>query len=195
MTDILQLGDPRLRETSEAVPEADFGGAELARQVDHLIEIMRQANGAGLAAPQIGLMRRIFVVEVTKNPRYPYKQPIPLTVFINPRIIAMDETPIEVIEGCLSITGWRGRVPRSCRVKMEARDVDGGTFCVEAEGLAAGTLQHELDHLNGRLFVDLLVNAKSLTTWDNYELFHRTAWEREANEINQSYPAGLTLQP
>lgn len=195
MTEILQLGDPRLRQPSEAVPESDFGGVQLREQVEHLIETMRQANGAGLAAPQIGLMRRICVVEVTKNPRYPYKQPIPLTVFINPKITVLDETPIEVFEGCLSVAGWRGRVQRACRVRVDARDVEGVPFRVEAEGLAAGTLQHELDHLDGQLFVDLLVNAKSLTTWANYERYHREDWEREAEQINGSYPDGLKRLP
>jgi len=192
MNQILQLGDPRLRELSEAVPEKDFGGDELRHQVHELIQTMREANGAGLAAPQVGLMRRICVVEVTQNPRYPYKQPIPLTVFINPEVIVLDETPIEVFEGCLSVAGWRGRVERAARVQVEARNVEGGVFRVEAEGLAAGTLQHELDHLDGRLFVDLLTNAKSLTTWENYERFHRASWEQEAAKINERFPRGLS---
>ncbi|MBM66559.1 MAG: peptide deformylase [Myxococcales bacterium] len=195
MTEILQLGDPRLRQHSEVVPASDFGSAELQAQVEHLIDTMRQANGAGLAAPQIGLMRRICVVEVTKNPRYPYKQPIPLTVFINPKITVLDETPIEVFEGCLSVAGWRGRVQRACRVQVIAQDVEGTPFQVEAEGLAAGTLQHELDHLDGQLFVDLLVNAKSLTTWANYERYHRSDWEREAEKINERFPNGLERLP
>ena len=192
MTEILQLGDPRLRQCSEAVPETDFGSDKFRQEVQLLIDTMRQANGAGLAAPQIGSMRRICVVEVTKNPRYPYKQPIPLTVFINPHLHIVDPTPIEVFEGCLSVTGWRGRVRRASRVRVDARDVEGKAFTVAAEGLAAGTLQHELDHLDGQLFVDLLVNAKSLTTWDNYERFHRATWEQEADQINQRYPSGLS---
>lgn len=194
VSEILQLGDPRLRLPSEAVPEADFGGQPLKDQVDELIATMRHAKGAGLAANQIGLMRQICVIEVNENPRYPYKLPIPLTVLINPVLSVTDDQGLSLMEGCLSVANLRGRVRRAARVKVLARDVDGQAVEVLAEGLAAGTLQHELDHLDGYLFVDRLEDAKTLTTWANYERYHREAFEAEAQKINDSYPLGLRFQ-
>jgi peptide deformylase len=113
-----------------------------APAVADLIATMRQANGAGIAAPQIGEPWRVFVVHGTgDNPRYPYKPAIPLTVFVNPVLEVLDATPMHLIEGCLSVPGFRGRVQRACRVRCRAQRPDGSWFTIKAEGHAAGTLQ------------------------------------------------------
>ncbi len=107
------LGAPCLRERAKPIPEAMFGTPALDAIVADLVDTMRDANGAGIAGPQIGEGWRIFVVEGSgANPRYPYKPKLPLTVFVNPELEVVDEAPMEIFEGCLSIPGVRGRVAR-----------------------------------------------------------------------------------
>jgi peptide deformylase len=188
---ILELGDPALRQVASSVAADDFGGPALKSLIDDLIETMRWARGAGIAAPQIGVSERVCVIEVNDNPRYPYKRPIPLTVLVNPTMTVTDATELSIVEGCLSVPGLRGRVRRAARVEVHAFDADGAEFTLTAEGLTAGTLQHELDHLDGLLFVDRLVDSTSLTTWANYDTYLRRDFERQAAAINAVYPEPL----
>lgn len=198
---ILQVGDPRLRRVARPVPVEALGGPPIQQLIDDLIETMHAAHGAGIAAPQIGEGLRIFVVHVRDNPRYPYKPPVPLTVFVNPQLTILPEADgryasAEIYEGCLSVPGLRGRVRRALRVRGAALDRHGAPFTFEAQGLTAGTLQHELAHLDGRLFLDELVDSRSLTTWENFDLFHKAAFLREAEAINARFPSGaLTRSP
>ena len=194
MHEVLELGDPTLRLVSQAVPEHAFGGEELRRLVDDLIATMRHRNGAGIAAPQIGVLQRVCVIEVSDNPRYPYKPAIPLTVLINPQLKTIGEETISVIEGCLSVPNLRGRLTRYARVQVDARTPDGGHLSLSAEGLAAGTLQHELDHLDGTLFVDRVSAPDTLCSWASYERFYAQAFAAEAVQINALYPHPLDIQ-
>jgi peptide deformylase len=134
---------------------------------------MHHANGAGIAANQVHEAVRIAVIEVDHNPRYPYKPPIPLTVIVNPVIEPLDDQLVEINEGCLSVPDLRGNVMRHVNVRVRYLDRDGNEHDEVKRGLTAGTFQHECDHLDGRLFLDRVVDTTTLTTWEQFERFHR----------------------
>ena len=190
---VLELGDPRLRRIAKEVPNEAFGGDALRQLVSDLIDTMRDRKGAGIAAPQIGVDQRVFVVEVGDNPRYPYKPRIPLTVLINPVMTVIGDERISVIEGCLSVPNLRGRVRRAARVELRAFDIEGRAFTIRAEGLSAGTMQHELDHLDGRLFVDHVTDPTTMTTWANYDAHQAAEFSEQAAAINRRYPEPLSI--
>eukprot|EP01050_Picozoa_sp_SAG11_P018137 SAG11_NODE_2696_length_3080_cov_2.220731_3_plen_459_part_00 len=189
------LGAPCLRARATEVPPEMFGSNELRALVEDMVDTMRHANGAGIAAPQIGEPWRIFVAHGTgDNPRHPYKPKIPLTVFVNPVIEVIDETPMHMVEGCLSIPGFRGRVDRACKVRCRAqRPEDGSWFTITAEGHAAGTLQHELDHLDCTLFTDL-AGAENIMTAESFEQHAKSDFFAYAAEINARYPTPLVWE-
>jgi peptide deformylase len=172
---IAQLGEPLLRERSQPVSLDELRGARLQTLIDDMIETMRDADGAGLAAPQVYEPLRLAVIEVTVNPRYPMFPPVPLTVLVNP-VVTSEVGPgelsggdaVEMFEGCLSVPGLRGRVRRPRRVRVIAHDRNGEKFELVWEGVRAAIVQHELDHLDGVLFVDR-ADPKSLTFLREYE--------------------------
>ncbi len=172
---IVTVGHPILREPTSAVDPEEIASADVQQLIDDLIDTMRAANGAGLAANQIGDGRRVAVIEVGSNPRYPYKPPIPLTVAINPVIEPLDDELVDIIEGCLSVP-LRGSVRRHVNVRVRYLDRDGVEHDEIKRGLTAGTWQHECDHLDGVLFVDRVTDPTTLTTWAEYETFHRDAF-------------------
>ena len=137
---------------------------------------MRAADGAGLAANQVREPVRIAVVEVDHNPRYPYKPPIPLTVIVNPVIEPLDDETVEINEGCLSVPDLRGEVERHVNVRVRYLDRDGVAHEEIQRGLTAGTFQHEVDHLDGVLFLDRVRDPTTLTTWEQFERHHREAF-------------------
>ena len=190
---MLELGDPRLRAPCLPVPKSHFGSTELSVLIGDLIETMRARNGAGIAAPQIGVAQQVCIIEVNGNPRYPYKPTIPLTVLINPELIPIGDERISVIEGCLSVPNLRGRVDRCAKVEVRALDPQGEPILLQAEGLTAGTLQHELDHLQGMLFVDRVSDPQTLCSWSSYEEFVAADFADEAARINARYPSPLVL--
>jgi peptide deformylase len=139
---------------------------------------MRAANGAGIAAPQIGELVRIATIEVGDNPRYPYKPRIPLTVVVNPIIEPIpgpdgEREQVEINEGCLSVPNLRGNVMRHVHIRVRYLDRHGAEHDEIKRGLTAGTFQHELDHLDGVLFLDRVEDTRTLTTWEQFERFHR----------------------
>jgi peptide deformylase len=168
--EILRLGTPSLRVPSKIVTEAALGSPELQRLLEDMIDTMREAHGAGLAAPQIGDNRRVCVIELNKNPRYPNLPSLPLTVLVNPIINAAPEGWVEMYEGCLSVPGLRGRVRRPRRVEIFALGAKGEPVHLLAEGMAASVIQHEVDHLDGVLFVDK-ADPQSLTFLDEFDRF------------------------
>src|SRR5215510_12090791 len=139
---IAQIGHPVLRQTAR----------ELSR--DELVETMRDADGAGLAAIQIYEPVQICAIEVRNNPRYPYKPQIPLTILVNPTLTSVDDEQFDNYEGCLSVPNLRGKVKRYVHVRVQAWDRQGNAIDEVVHGLKAGTFQHEVDHLNGKIFVD-----------------------------------------
>jgi len=166
---ILHLGDPRLRERSREVTREELLGAPMQAFIDDLVETMVHANGAGLAAPQVGRMVRIAAIWVKDNPRYPYKPNWPLTILVNPVLTPLSSEEFVNYEGCLSVPNLRGEVKRAAELRVEALDRLGNPVSFEVRGLTAGTFQHECDHLDGKLFVDRVFDTSSLTTWAEFE--------------------------
>jgi peptide deformylase len=156
---------------------------ELQRLIDDLIDTMRDANGAGIAANQVHEPVRVAVIEVDHNPRYPYKPPIPLTVLVNPVIEPLDDEVVEINEGCLSVPNLRGSVLRHVNVQARWLDRDGSQHDEIKRGLTAGTFQHECDHLDGRLFLDRVVDTTTLTTWEQFERHHRDEFVARITEF------------
>jgi peptide deformylase len=185
---ITQIGDPVLRTPADPLSGDRLADPDTQRFIDDLIETKRAANGAGLAANQVGDTRRIAVVEVEEgNPRYPYKPAYPLTVLVNPRIVAASDELIEINEGCLSVPDLRGTVARHAEVDVEFEDRDGATQRVTVAGLTAGTFQHEIDHLDGMLFLDRVNNPRTLATWAMFDRHQRAAFEERARAIVARY--------
>lgn len=179
---ILSIGHPTLREVARPVPVDQISTERIQSLIDDLIDTMHDADGAGIAAPQIGEALRIAVMEVTDNPRYPYKPRIPLTVAINPVIEPLDDELVEINEGCLSVP-LRGNVQRNVNVRIRYLDRDGVEHDQVERGLTAGTWQHECDHLDGVLFVDRVSDPTTLSTWAEFEAFHRDAFVERITEF------------
>ena len=148
--EVLRMGDPRLLQKS--LPVTKFGTAELAELLADMRDTMAHLNGAGLAAPQIGVGLRVVIFGVTSNPRYPGIEPVPDTVLINPQITPLSNETEEGWEGCLSVPGMRGWVPRYRRLRYAGFDEHGKRFEREVEGFHARVVQHEVDHLDGVLY-------------------------------------------
>ncbi|MDC8013513.1 peptide deformylase [Tahibacter soli] len=146
---VLETPDPRLR--TKAQPVTEFG-PDLARLVADMFETMYEAPGIGLAATQVNVHRQLVVIDVSEEKNSPH-------VFVNPRIVAKDGIQTYQ-EGCLSVPGIFADVERANRITVEAQDVDGKPFTIEADGLFAVCIQHEMDHLAGRLFIDYLSPLK-----------------------------------
>jgi len=180
---ILHVGNPRLREVSRPLARAELASAEMQTLIDDLIDTMRAANGAGIAAPQVGELVRIATIEVNENPRYPYKPRIPLTVVVNPVVEFLDDEMVDVNEGCLSVPNMRGNVLRHVNIRVTYLDRHGNEHVEIKRGLTAGTFQHELDHLDGLLFLDRVHDTRTLTTWEQFERFHRAAFIERITEF------------
>ena len=181
--EIVTVGHPVLRERARDVTPDELATADTQRFIDDLIDTMRHANGAGLAANQVGVPVRIAAIEVGDNPRYPYKPRIPLTVVVNPTIEPIDDELVEINEGCLSVPNLRGSVMRHVNIRVRYRDRDGAPHDEIKRGLTAGTFQHETDHLDGVLFLDRVVDPRTFTTWEQFELFHRAAFVERITEF------------
>jgi peptide deformylase len=180
---IRSLGDPVLRQPSREVTPDELRSPEVQKLIDDLIETKRAANGAGIAANQVGEAVRVAVVEVEPgNPRYPYKPAVPLTVIVNPEIEPVDDETFRVNEGCLSVPGLRGELDRHVSVRVRYLDRDGEAHEEVRRGLTAGTFQHEVDHLDGVLFVDR-ADPRTLATWEEYERHQRQDFEQRAQEL------------
>jgi peptide deformylase len=170
---IAQIGHPVLRQRAREVGRDELLSDAMQRFIDDLVETMRDANGAGLAAIQVYEPVRIFAVEVKDNPRYPYKPNVPLTILVNPVITPLGDERFENYEGCLSVPNLRGIVERFAAVRVTGWDRAGAPFEREARGLTAGTYQHENDHLDGTIFVDRVKDPRSLTTWAEFDRYHK----------------------
>ena len=147
---ILRMGDPRLFQRSQPVER--LGTPELKTLVADMRETMVAASGAGLAAPQIGVLLRVVIFGFEHNERYPDAEPVPYTEIVNPVLIPLDQEMDEDWEGCLSVPGLRGRVPRYSRLRYSGFDPDGRAIEREVSGFHARVVQHECDHLDGVLY-------------------------------------------
>lgn len=180
---IATIGHPVLRERAREVTRDELADASLQRLIDDMVDTMRDANGAGLAANQVHEPVRICVIEVANNPRYPYKPNWPLTILVNPAVLATTDEVFLNNEGCLSVPNLRGEVQRFAGVRVRAWDRSGKDVDFEVRGLTAGTFQHEVDHLDGKLFVDWVADTRSLCTWSDFERFHRAAFVERATAL------------
>jgi peptide deformylase len=164
---VLRMGDPRLWQKS--MPVEQFGTLELASLLVDMRDTMARLNGAGLAAPQIAVPLRVVIFGVTANPRYPDIEPVPDTVLINPVITPLTSEEEEGWEGCLSVPGMRGWVPRFRKLRYSGYDERGRRFQRDVEGFHARVVQHEVDHLDGVLYP---MRIRDLTKFGfNEELF------------------------
>jgi peptide deformylase len=148
--ELLKMGDPRLLRVAQPVTE--FGTPALRELVADMLETMKAANGAGLAAPQIGVDLQLVIFGFERNERYPQAPPVPLTVLINPLITPLSDDMEEGWEGCLSVPGLRGVVPRHSALRYTGFDLEGQPIEREASGFHARVVQHECDHLLGLLY-------------------------------------------
>ncbi len=147
---VLRMGDPRLIEPSQ--PVGSFDTPELHALIADMEDTMRSLDGAGLAAPQIGVQLQVVIFGVEFNPRYPDAEPVPHTVLINPKITALDGEIEEGWEGCLSVPGMRGLVPRYQRIRYQGHDPFGKPIDLSVSGFHSRVVQHECDHLAGILY-------------------------------------------
>jgi peptide deformylase len=147
---LLRIGHPLLLKSAESVTE--FNTPELDSLVQDMLDTMKAADGAGLAANQIGALQRVVIFGFDKNPRYPDRDPIPITVLVNPEIQPLGEDIDEDWEGCLSVPGMRGWVPRFRHIIYRGFDPEGNIIEREVEGFHARVVQHECDHLDGVLY-------------------------------------------
>jgi len=146
---VLRMGEPLLRQVAAPVTRFD---AELAALLADMDDTMRSLNGAGLAAPQIGVSLRVVIFELKDNPRYPHLTPVPYTVLVNPELTPLGDEQDEGWEGCLSVPGMRGLVPRHRRLRYRGCDARGVPIDRTVEGFHARVVQHEVDHLDGILY-------------------------------------------
>ncbi len=147
---ILKMGDPRLLRVSDVIQE--FDTPALHQLIADMFETMQHANGAGLAAPQIGVNLQLVIFGFKKNPRYPDAPNVPETVLINPVLTPLSDETDDAWEGCLSVPGMRGLVPRWSRLRYEGFDQFGQKISRDVDGFHARVVQHETDHLNGILY-------------------------------------------
>ena len=178
LLEIATVGDPVLRERAAELSPAELATPEIQQLIDDLIETKRAAGGAGLAATQVSVPKRIAVVEVDEHTRYAYKPRVPLTVIVNPEIEVLSDTRLLINEGCLSVPDLRGDVERAVDVRVHFLDREGHRHSVDAHGLTAGTFQHEVDHLDGVLFLDRVTDPRSFSTWEQFERHHAAAFLR-----------------
>lgn len=168
---VIKSGHPTLRRVSKHVFKKEYKSEKFQKFIDDLVDTMHAENGAGIAAAQVNVKRRLFVMEVSNNQRYPDKESFPLLVAINPEIEPIGNKKVKSWEGCLSIPGIRGRLKRHAKVNLKALDRNGKPYEKVLTGFAAVVAQHELDHLNGILFLDKMKSMKTFSFQKEYEKY------------------------
>jgi peptide deformylase len=170
---VAKLGNPVLRKIAKQVNLKDLADqkGQLQCFIDDMIETMRKEGGVGLAAPQVNRSLQIVVLEYENNDRYPGESSIPVTVLVNPLLLDYDEEKILGWESCLSLVDFRGLVPRSTSVMLKAYDRKGNKIEKRATGFEAVVLQHEIDHLNGKVFLDRMEDLTQLAYQEEFEEF------------------------
>jgi len=159
---VARIGHPIVRGTAHAVPDDEIRSPEIQRLIDDMVETMREYDGVGLAAPQVHRDLRLAVIEVPADDERA-QGGVPLLVLVNPVVMPLgDETEVGW-EGCLSIPDLRGQVPRLTRLRLVARDREGNPYSLEASAFLARVIQHECDHLDGRVYLDRMDGMRSLS--------------------------------
>jgi len=168
---VAHMGHPVLRRRADDVSAEELATPVFQGFLDDLVDTMREYDGVGIAAPQVHVSKRAAVMEVKGNPRYPQIPDYPLTFFVNPVVTFLTDEEFDMWEGCLSVPDIRGRVPRRKRIRVDAMDREGRALQLEAEGVFAAIVQHELDHLDGKLFVDRVRDTSTLTFLKEYNRY------------------------
>ena len=170
---VLRLGHPLLRKTCQSLDSADIGKGSFKELVSDLFETMRSRDGIGLAASQVGRRERVIVYEIEANSRYEnLNLDVEATVLINPRIIARSAERELDWEACLSLPALRGEVPRHSWIKIEALTMGGEKIERKVKGFEARVIQHEIDHLDGTLFIDRMYSMDKLSYEREYHKYH-----------------------
>jgi peptide deformylase len=168
---VARLGNPVLRRVAENLSPDQLLSPLLQKLIDDMVETMREYSGVGLAAVQVHERWQIAVLEVADNPRYPEKATVPLSVLINPKIELLSEEMEEDWEGCLSVPDLRGSVPRYKEIRVRALDRGGAKLDFVASGFHARVIQHEWDHLNGKVYLDRMRDLSTLTHLQEFARF------------------------
>ncbi|NND82942.1 MAG: peptide deformylase, partial [Gammaproteobacteria bacterium] len=177
--EVLEIGHPVLAARAQEVAEQDIPSAQVQSWIDDMIDTMRHANGAGIAANQIGIPHRIFVIEINDNPRYPYKPKVPLTVVINPQIEFLSAQTFVSNEGCLSVPQIRANVDRHVEIAVSYFNREGQKIEQEIRGYSACTWQHEYDHLDGILFPHRVTDLNSFCSWQSFRDYQQQDYAAE----------------
>jgi peptide deformylase len=170
---VARIGHPVLRTVAEPVSPEAIAAPEIQRLIDDMLETMAEYDGAGLAAPQVHVSRRVVIYGVEANPRYPEAPAVPLTVLVNPKITPLSTEQVEDWEGCLSVPDLRGMVPRYTKVRVEALGRDGNSLRFTAEDFHARVVQHECDHLDGKVYLDRMTSMETLSFLPEFERYRR----------------------
>ena len=165
---VSRLGHPVLRRVTQPLSLEQLRSAQTQKLIDDMIETMKEYDGVGLAADQVHESLQIAVLEVADNPRYPDKPKVPLTVLVNPRVTPLVEEIEEDWEGCLSVPDLRGRVRRYKNIRVQALDREGKELDFTAKEFHARVIQHEYDHLNGKVYLDRMGDLSSLTFLEEF---------------------------
>ncbi|MDD2212242.1 MAG: peptide deformylase [Clostridia bacterium] len=169
MIELKTIGDEVLKKIAQEVPRHEIQQKDTL--INEMISIMRENVGVGIAAPQIGVSERIVVIEIEENKRYPNVEKMPLTVMINPKIKILDSEIEDGYEGCLSVPGIRGIVPRYKKIEVEYLNMNGQEERKVLENFPAKVVQHEVDHLEGMVFLERVIDKKSFITNEDYKKY------------------------
>lgn len=172
---IVRIGFPTIRKPCRPVDDAVLRNVEFPRFLRSMVQTMRQAQGVGLAANQVGIDLRAIVLECKASGRYPKAPRFPLQSYVNPRIVKRSKEMVTDWEGCLSIPGYRGRVPRYAWITIEATRPDGRPVRRRVTGFEARVFQHEIDHINGFVYVDRMPDMRTLVHEDELTRLVRAA--------------------
>jgi peptide deformylase len=167
---VARIGHPAVRARAEDVPADRVRSRALQRLIDDMVETMHEYDGVGLAAPQVHVGLRLAVIEISSDDDRA-REAVPLTVLVNPKVRPLGKERVEGWEGCLSIPGLRGTVPRHQRLELRALDRQGKPFRVEAEDFFARVIQHECDHLDGSVYLDRMKEMTSLSYLEEWERY------------------------
>ncbi len=168
---VARLGNPILRRPAAPIPREQIQSSEIQKLIADMVATMREYDGVGLAGVQVHESQQIAVLEVSENPRYPSKPRVPLAVLINPTLTLLTVEIEEDWEGCLSIPELRGRVPRYKNIQVSADNARGDRMDFTASGFHARVIQHEWDHLQGKVYLDRMTDLSTLTHLQEYTRF------------------------
>ena len=181
--EILQIGHPLLAARAQEVDSGLITSQLIQDWISDMVDTMRDANGAGISANQIGIPYRLFVMEISDNPRYPYKPTMPLTVVINPEITFLSDKKFTSNEGCLSVPNMRANIERNLEISVSFYDENGVQQTQQVRGYSACTWQHEYDHLDGILFPHRVTDSQSFCSWESFKEYQEADYATHVREL------------